>query len=99
MSIYVPQYKEPMPVYRDTHIPRPKYLTITGNISSFRYCPVMEQLRIELSITGSKYEYWSRRPFTIKRFLSWYSLDVGLVRIGTRVSIDIIKTLEIVGFR
>lgn len=99
MTVYAYQYKESMPIRVDSTIPRPKYLTITGYISEFRYNRVMEQLNIELSVTGSRYEFWSRNPLTIKRLLSWYQLDTGLVRIGTQVSIDVVKTLEIVGCR
>lgn len=98
MSMYVLQSREiAQPQYRPT--PRPTIMTITGNISEFRYCRVMEQLTIELGNTGSRFEYWSRRTVFIRRFLAWYNLDTGLVRIGTQVTITIDKRLEIQGFK
>ena len=59
MSIHVLQYNT-LPVRQESNLPPPKYLTITGYISEFRYNVVMEQLTIELGNTGSRFEYWSR---------------------------------------
>ena len=99
MTTYVlPTTHERVP-YQYSDTPPPVYLTITGNISAYRYNAVFEQLRIELSVSGSKYEYWSRRAVFIRRFLAWYQLDTGLVRIGVQVSITVDRKLEIVGFR
>ena len=98
MTTYVlPTTHERVP-YQYSDTPPPVYLTITGSIISFRYNAVFEQLTLELSVTGSRFEYFSRRPLTIKRFLSWYRLDTGLARIGIRISITVNHKLEITGF-
>lgn len=99
MTTYVlPTTHERVP-YQYSDTPPPTTLTITGSIISFRYNAVFEQLNIELSVSGSRFEYWSRRAVFIHRFLAWYQLDTGLSRIGTQVSITVDRKLEITGFK
>ncbi len=97
--LYTQQRQERVQEQHTPAVPIAKIITNKGIITAYRYNAVFEQLNIELSVSGSKYEYWSRRSVFIRRFLAWYNLDTGLVRIGTQVSITVDRKLEITGFK
>ena len=92
-STYPPLAIAPVPQTKITTA-----ITIRGHISAYRYNAVFEQLTLELGVTGSRFEFWSRRPYTIRRFISWYNLDRDTV-LGTRIAIDANTSLEIVGWQ
>lgn len=74
-----------------------QHITISGRITTIRYNRVFEQLTVELDITGTGFEFFSRKPLMIRRFLFWYD-HMGAVVEGMKITITINTSLEITGF-